>query len=852
MFKTSESDSGLLGRNLQLQSKWCSVAGHEMHYLEEGSGPVVLAIHGNPTWSFMYRKLVEGLKDSFRVIAPDYIGCGLSDHPRETSFRAIDRVGHLETLLEKLGIERFSLVMHDWGGSIGSMLAARNPARVDKLVYLNTTLTEIESLPEIIKRATTPIVGKILTKYSTSFLRLLVEVGVVKRLPSEIRQCYLAPYRRASDRRAIWDFVADIPFTSEHPSHGDMVLLGEKLHLLAEKRVQIVWGLKDPCFHRAMLSKVAAHFPDAAVCELPEASHLLLEDAPEKAIPVIKAFLLDQAQPKAAAPEPSCMPAPNALYTAFLRKVADEPDNAAVILPVYGGERTSYVSTSFKAMAALVSQYQRGFHGLGLEKGDRVLVLVTPGVDFLAMIYAVMARGATPVLVDPGVGKEKLIACIEDAKPDAFLGSPAAFALRFLRRDLFRNMKFLLAAVDLPVPFARSLRYMKRFSTAPMEPISSDGISLIAFTSGATGTPKGVIFSNEMIEAQLRMFHEVFGLESGRKNLSLLPAFSIFNLAAGLGSVFAPLDQTKPISLDPAAIADIITDLGVDYSFASPTLWRKISDFCVRTGKDFPSLKKVLMAGAPVPRELLDNVQSLLPHGEACTPYGSTEALPVTLATGGDLAPLAAIKAIGGEQGTPVGAPIPGVEVKVIKLDDRAIESLSDAQECRPREIGEIIVRGPNVSASYLHRPDATAKSKIREGGRKWHRMGDAGYMDEGGNLYFCGRKAHAVRSGDGRTWFPVPSERIFNQHPRVRRSALISINGGVRPAIVIEPIEGAWPRSEDAKRRFAAELRILAEKDAVTASIEDFLFHPSFPVDGRHNAKIFRDQLTRWAAKGE
>ncbi|NMC62643.1 MAG: alpha/beta fold hydrolase [SAR324 cluster bacterium] len=533
MLRISPEDKALLGRVLPFKSHYLEVAGYDMHYLDEGQGPVIVLLHGNPTWSFMFRGLIEVLKSEFRVIAPDYIGLGLSDRVHERSFRAIERTDQVEEFLDALKIDQFSLVMHDWGGSIGSMVAIRNPSRVEKLVYFNTTLTEIESLPELIKRATTPVVGKILTKYSTSFLRLLTEMGSSKRLSHEVKQAYLLPYRSTADRQAIWDFVADIPFNNEHPSHGDLVLLGEKLPLLEAKPVQIVWGLKDPCFHREMLSKVARHFPQAEVLELPEASHLLLEDAIEKVSRAVLGFLMKPVvkTPEAEILEKSLLGKTNALYKEFLEQSKAAPERQAVIVPAFSSERPSYSYTSYRELQETINQYRRGLHSLGLEKGSRVLMLVSPGVDFLALSYAVMAQGAVPVFVDPGVGREKLLQCMEDSRADGIVASLPAFALKLFRRDLFKTFKFQLAAVDWPLPFLTTLSYMKRFSTAPLEAISNDGTALIAFTSGATGSPKGVVFTNEMMSEQLAIFKDVFKLKAGNKNLSLLPVFSLFSAA---------------------------------------------------------------------------------------------------------------------------------------------------------------------------------------------------------------------------------------------------------------------------------------------------------------------------------
>jgi len=539
----------------------------------------------------------------------------------------------------------------------------------------------------------------------------------------------------------------------------------------------------------------------------------------------------------------------NALYSAFLAHALERPHSAAVIIPSAVGERVSYTSTTFLMLHEVVNQYQRGLASLGLEKGERVLMLVSPGLDFLALMFAVMARGAVPVLVDPGVGKEKLLRCIEDCEAVAFIGSLPAFALRLLRREVFQRFKFQVIAVDWPLPFARTLSYLKRFSTASIEAISNEGVGLVAYTSGATGTPKGVIYTNEMLRAQLEIFRNEFQLEPGKINMSLLPAFTLFSLSLGIASVFPQIDQRKPLSLDPRTICETIRQLNVSYSFGSPSLWNKISDFCLRAGEKLPSITRLFMAGAPVSDEVLRKVTQIVGEQVVFTPYGSTEALPVTLAPASELRKVSLLKAKDGSLGTVVGRCVRGVDVKIIEHEGGAIQDIGSVTECPPGAIGEIIVRGKNISPGYLHRPDANAWSKIKDGGFLWHRMGDMGYCDEQGNLYFCGRKVHAVRTPE-RIFYSIPCERIFNRHQKVQRSALVSLDEGRSAGIVVEPLPEAWPATEEARRRFSAELRALGAGDPVTASIEEFFFHPSFPVDGRHNVKIFREQLSEWAEK--
>lgn len=840
-------------RYLKFKSRYLTVEGYQMHYLDEGEGPTILLLHGNPTWCYFYRHLIKELRDRFRVIAPDYIGMGLSDHPADVHYRASDRVRQVQTLIDTLGVEKFSIVMHDWGGPIGTFLIQKNIDRVQSVVYLNTTLTETESLPRIIKSASKPFPGKWITKTSRKFLKFTTDLGSSRRLSREIKEGYYFPYQTSARRTAIWDFVHDIPFNDSHPTYPDLVEMAEGFKAMQKLPIQIIWGLKDPCFHRAMLGKVAQHFPKASVLEIPQASHLVLEDAPELSNRTIKNFFLRTVWKESVASDEhtaamSASPGPqNALYESFAALAGRSDLGDAVITPTFFVDYVTYAHTSFRDLATKVYKYERGLSHLGLTPGDKVLMLVPPGIEFLALSYAVMGRGATPIFIDPGIGKENLFKCISDAAPDVFIGSPKAQLLRLKGKKLFPNLRFHVTATYIPFT-GPNLSLLDTFSAKELPHAGSPGPGMIAFTSGATGVPKGVVFTNEMLREQLRIFREVFGIEEGLKDLPLLPIFSLFTIALGVCSVFPQIDSSRPLSLEPARVVKIIQDLGIHYSFGSPTLWDKISEYCVRHGEQFTSVKKVLMAGAPVPSSTLSRVQSILPHGEACTPYGATEALPVTMISAREILAASPVSAIGGEVGTLVGKTVSGVNLRIIPLDTPEGAPFASLKSLPPREIGEIIVQGKNISEHYLNRPEAVKSSKLYDGSIVWHRIGDVGYLDESGNLYFCGRKAHVVRAPE-RSYFSDPVELVFNAHEQVKRAALVCLSPGGRPAVVVEPYPQFWPTTEAARTRFREELLSLAVAHPVTKAIEQFFFHPSFPVDPRHNAKIFRDRLGEWAS---
>jgi haloalkane dehalogenase len=521
-----------------------------MHYVYEGNGPVVVCLHGNPTWGFQFRNLIASLRQDFRVIVPDHVGCGLSDQPKDVFFTAADRIGHLEELLEQLGVVRFSLVMHDWGGPIGTGLAVRRPADIERLVYFNTTLAETALLPGMIRRAASPLIGRLLTQHTMRFVKLLTSFGAVHRLSPEIKQGYHRPYRTRASRQAIWGFVRDIPFTPSHPTAPLMADMVARLPSLAAKPVKIIWGMNDPCFHPEILRHVAARFPQADVVKIPAASHLVLEDAAKQSLSEVQAFL----RPLVSGSDRETVVAPrlahnapldvrfdsvaearspvNGLYAALQSAAAAAPWVSAVTKVTFPrwSDRPQYDAIDFAALSARINAYENGLASAGLRAAERVIMLVRPGADFLALSYAVMGRGAVPVFIDPGMGVDAVVACMREAQPTGFIGVPRAHLLRLKASELFRSLRFCVVAGRVPLFGATRLRDLLKPAGGPPAPIprQADDPALVAFTSGGTGRPKGVIFTNRMLTEQLAVFRGQFGFRGGEQDLPLLPVFSLF------------------------------------------------------------------------------------------------------------------------------------------------------------------------------------------------------------------------------------------------------------------------------------------------------------------------------------
>lgn len=280
------------------RSRWLGVGSSSgqrtwLHYLDEGprDAPVVLALHGNPTWSFYWRKLVVALRDRYRVIVPDHLGMGLSDRPQQWPYRLAGHVQNVQTLLEQLGVRRFSLAVHDWGGAIGMGVATARPHDVDKLIVTNTAAFRSQDIPASIASVRIPLLGKAAVLGFNAFAWAATIRAVEKPLAPLAKQGLLAPYGNAHDRIATLRFVEDIPMKPSHPSWDTLAGIEGRLALLQDKPMQLVWGDADFCFTPKFRARWSELFPRAAVHAYPDVGHYLMEDAPERALPLMAAFL---------------------------------------------------------------------------------------------------------------------------------------------------------------------------------------------------------------------------------------------------------------------------------------------------------------------------------------------------------------------------------------------------------------------------------------------------------------------------------------------------------------------------------------------------------------------------------
>ncbi len=542
----------------------------------------------------------------------------------------------------------------------------------------------------------------------------------------------------------------------------------------------------------------------------------------------------------------------------YLPEMAEKhPDMDAIVFPKKkkkGGKR-EYVTLSYSKLNEECDRFATGLSDAGLEMGMKVLLMVKPSIEFIALTFALFKMGTVPILIDPGMGRKRLLECIRDVAPDAVIGIPLVHIIRLLFRGSFKTSRVNIV-VGPSLPFLGKSLYeispavSGPFKIAPIKiaPTTRKSEAAILFTTGSTGPAKGVLYEHGMFDAQVQILKSLYNFQPGEKDLPGLPVFALFDVALGMTCVIPDMDPTRPAEVDPANIVEAVEDHGVTTSFGSPAIWKQVAAYCLHKNITLPSVKRILMAGAPVPGKLIEELKRIIPNGDVHTPYGATESLPVSSISGAEILNGPA-RANGEGKGTCVGKTAPGIKMKIIKSTDDVIDKWDESLVLPDGETGEIAVKGNVVTNIYYGNKEATEKAKIREGDEFWHRIGDMGYFDDQGRLWFCGRKTHRVMSHEG-PLDTIPFEGVFNRHDRVTRTALVGVeeNGSTVPTIIVEPIDGCFPESRKDVDKFKEELTEIGAAFPHTAKIKDFLFHRRFPVDIRHNAKIFREKLTVWA----
>jgi acyl-CoA synthetase (AMP-forming)/AMP-acid ligase II len=529
------------------------------------------------------------------------------------------------------------------------------------------------------------------------------------------------------------------------------------------------------------------------------------------------------------------------LLARFDEKVARQPDKAALVFADAGG---NWQTVTYRQLWERSQELTRGLASYNIRPGSRAVLMIPPSVDFFALAFALLRLGIVAVLVDPGIGLRNVTRCLAQAEPEIFLGSLLTHGLRMLFGWGKPTLRLKLSLSDI--------QRASQKQPPDLQPpaLTTDGEMAVIFTSGSTGLPKGAVYTQANFAAQVAMLEKTLNLSGDEVDLPAFPIFALIDCLLGVTAVIPDIRFPRPAKVDPRRIIPAIQRQQVDTMFASPVMLARLARYGAEKQEKLPSLRRIITAGAPAPVPVLEQFTRLLSDkAQLWGVYGSTETLPVTLVNSKEI--LAETRFLS-EQGAGVciGYPVEGAEVRIVQISDDPLPAWNESLRLPAGQIGEIAVKGDAVTSGYVGKADYSRLSKIRDtDGQIIHRMGDVGYFDKQGRLWYCGRKSHRVILADGQTLFTEQIEGIFNAHPLVYRSALVGTEraGRVEPVLWVE----LEPSAKGAdKSRLRAELWQLAADKPAAQPIHTILFHPDFPTDVRHNSKIIREKLARLAQR--
>ncbi|BDZ47426.1 alpha/beta fold hydrolase [Naasia aerilata] len=815
----------------------------------------LLCVHGNPTWSYLWRRLLSAATaqaaaggTAWRVVAPDQLEMGFSERTGER--RTLPRrVRDLGELTAELGIDGpVVTVGHDWGGVVALGWAVDHADQLSGIVSLNTAVHQAPEtpVPAPLRLALLPPVLGASTAGTPAFLEATLALGHPP-LPGPVKDAFRAPYRGADRRQGIRDFVADIPAEPGHPSRPELDRIAEGIRHL-DVPALLLWGARDPVFQDRYLDDLFARLRHPSVHRFPDAGHLIAED-----VDYASAALawLDDPAPEAtpaAEPPPGIGGAP---LWSVLDELRDSPDTALVELAPPAGGAARVVS--WRLLSRRVRELAAGLTAAGVRPGHRVSLLVPPGADLTAALYACLRIGAIVVVADAGLGLRGLSRAVTGARPDHVIGAlPGLAAARALRWPGQR-----IAIARYPAPVRRLLGISASFgelaargrgAALPPEPAPADTAAVL-FTSGSTGPAKGVVYTHVELQALRDALARQYGVGIGTGLVAGFAPFALLGPALGARSATPDMDVTSPATLTASAVADAVAAVDATVVFLSPAA---VANVVATAGSLTPDRRRaltgvrtVLSAGAPVARELLEGVAALMPSATASTPYGMTEGLLLTSATLDDVRE-AAVEADGGA-GVLVGPPVDGVEVRIAALDRSGAATGEPAVV--PGVAGEIVVSADHLRDGYdrleLTQREAAHGPAMESGGRRWHRTGDVGHLDEAGRLWVEGRLVHVVVTAEG-VITPVGPEQRIGELPEVARAGLAGVGPrGTQQAVAVVELRNPVRRPRLADAELAERVR-----SAAGVPLAAVLVVPRLPTDIRHNSKVDRTRLSRWAAR--
>jgi len=819
---------------------------HVLDSAPAGADLTVLCVHGNPTWSYLWRSVLALSSDEFgaqvRVVALDHLEMGYSERTG-TAHRLADRIAELGCLTEALGITgEVVTVGHDWGGLISLGWALDHVPQLSGVVLTNTALGQPPgaSVPPLLQAMRLPVTTGTATSRTSLFLDGTLGLAHPP-LSTAVRRAYRSPYRTAQRRGGVREFVADIPLDASHPSFSTLRKLQGRLSDLGQTPALLLWGARDPVFSDRYLRDVQLRLPQARLHRFPAAGHLVVEDAP--VAQAVAQFVTTLRSPgvkvtiplRVAEPAGSAAKQPEQLWDALAGR---RDDDTSALVEMGPSGTTS--RTSWRELAQRVDAIAAGLARHGVRRGDRVGMLVPPGTTLTACVYACWRVGAVVVIADAGLGLAGLHRALSGARLQHLITVPrGAVAARVmgLRAAVVvaPDNSGVIRGVASRLPGTTSLHDIEtdgRSATLPAPP-TADDVAAVLFTSGATGPAKGVVYRHRQLLAQRRAVRDLLHITDSDRLVAAFAPFALYGPALGVASVVPYMDVTAPQTLTAAALFAAVDAIDATLVFAAPAALRNV----LATASDegafrSKNVRALLSAGAPVPLDVLSACADLL-GAKAHTPYGMTEVLPVTDITSRELADLPP------GNGVCVGRPLASVDVEVCALRPDATPASDPTAAANVT--GEIVVRAAHVKDHYDQLWLTETQSAQPVG---WHRTGDVGHLDDDGRLWIEGRLSHVITTAGGPVT-PVGGELALESLGDVVRAALVGV-GPTKYQQIVAIVESAT-----AKRwREASVAELDAMRAKLTVPVAAAFVVPHLPVDIRHSSKVDRRALARWAAR--
>jgi acyl-coenzyme A synthetase/AMP-(fatty) acid ligase/pimeloyl-ACP methyl ester carboxylesterase len=784
---------------------------HRWHYLDrpglDNDAPTVLCLHGNPTWSYLWSRLLNELNEKFRIVAPDHLSMGFSDQIGPRRYR--DRVADINDFVNALGISGpIWLVAQDWGGAIGMGYAVAHSERIAGLVLSNTGIAvpSGRKAPRLIQISASGGLHRTITRNTSLFVRgtaYLPGAG----LSQQQRKGLVAPYVNRNQRDGIAGFVADVPFNELHESFGEIAEVAAQLPNL-KVPVRLWWGAKDPVFNDDFADDLMKRFADVHIQRVANSGHLAV-------LETSIASFVESAISEARSVDPQVIESqgsPESLWSRIMNPSRKDT------LAIHDGADQS--SVTFAELDSRVATFAQALVQRGIEAGQRVAVLVPPSIDLIALVYACWRIGAVTVIADRGLGLNGLGRAVKSSRVQHVVGIRsavvAARTLRWAPRASLIDLKSLQNSMQL-----EGLKQLGR-----PEPTHED-LAAILFTSGATGPAKGVRYTHSQLGAQRDILQKVYNISDTDSFVAAFAPFALFGPALGITTGLADMDVTSPATLTAKALDEACQATKATMVFASPAALANVLKTASTNLSSLKQVRLVMSAGAPVPIDTLRLMKKLCPEAEMHTPYGMTEVLPVA-----DLS-LQQREAIGEGSGVCVGKAVDGCHVKVVAIEGGTTNLPSG-------ECGEVVVSSPWMSLGYNRLWLTQQNARFESDGVIWHRTGDVGHLDGDENLWIEGRVVHMIHASHG-SITPVPLEVACEKIAGVKRAAAVGIGDkGAQQLVIV--LETDQAKEDIAPAHLAIQVReALADVDVVAIWVTKKL-----PVDIRHNSKIDRTALAQ------